>query len=87
MGIFDYCRPEDEGIFFVDIRACPLISYKGHGVHSPIIGGKVVSDTLLSNDYTTGATWQWARFQNSYPKDLRDMLNGEWVQMGSENEA
>ncbi|XPS69541.1 Phenacrylate decarboxylase [Ascochyta lentis] len=79
------CRPNDDETFYADTRAFPLIPYNGHGAHNPAKGGKVVSDALLLDEYTTGATWQAASFMESYPKELQDKVNGDWVNMGFEN--
>jgi UbiD family decarboxylase len=81
------CRPGDDEVFFPDTRAFPLIPYNGHGAHSPVKGGKVVSDALLPSEYTTGATWQAASFKQSYPTELQEKVNSEWAAMGFENQV
>lgn len=79
------CRPNDDEVFFDDVRAFPLVPYNGHGAHSPVKGGKVVSDALLPSEYTTGATWQAASFKDSYPRKLQEKVNTDWANMGFEN--
>lgn len=76
------CRPNDDEVFYNDCKAFPLVPYNSHGSFSPIKGGKVVSDALLPVEYTTGADWQAADFNNSYPEDLKAKVNSEWKAMG-----
>ncbi|KAL1301859.1 hypothetical protein AAFC00_006043 [Neodothiora populina] len=76
------CRPNDDETFFPDVRAFPLIPYNGHGAHSPVKGGKVVSDALMPVEYTTGANWVAADFKNSYPEEVKAKVNAEWQAMG-----
>lgn len=76
------CRPKDDEIFFDDVKAFPLIPYNGHGPHSPIKGGKVVSDALLAKEYTDGANWEAADFNNSYTEEVKEKVNQEWSAMG-----
>lgn len=78
------CRPGDDEVFFGDCKAFPLIPYNGHGSFSPVKGGKVVSDALLPVEYTTGADWQAADFENSYPTEIKEKVNAEWKGMGFE---
>ncbi|KAL7911442.1 UbiD decarboxylyase family [Trichoderma velutinum] len=62
------CRPHLDETIFEDVRGFPLIPYMSHGNGPPTRGGKVVSDALLSVEYTTGRDWEAADFQNSYPE-------------------
>ncbi|KAG9661028.1 UbiD-domain-containing protein, partial [Aureobasidium melanogenum] len=78
------CRPGDDEVFFDDVKAFPLIPYNSHGSFNPVKGGKVVSDALLPVEYTTGADWQAADFENSYPAEVKDKVNAEWRAMGFE---
>ncbi|KAH0044200.1 UbiD-domain-containing protein, partial [Aureobasidium melanogenum] len=78
------CRPGDDEVFFDDVKAFPLIPYNSHGSFNPVKGGKVVSDALLPVEYTTGADWQAADFENSYPAEVKDKVNAEWKAMGFE---
>lgn len=76
------CRPNDDEVFFPDVRGFPLIPYMSHGAHSPTQGGKVVSDALLPVEYTTGKDWQAASFEESYPEEVKKKVNAEWTAMG-----
>ncbi|XPS72559.1 Phenacrylate decarboxylase [Ascochyta lentis] len=76
------CRPFDDEVFFPDTTAFILIPYNSQGTHNPIKGGKVVSDALLSIEYTTGANWQAASFKESYPQELQDKVNNNWTALG-----
>ncbi|KAG9693871.1 UbiD-domain-containing protein, partial [Aureobasidium melanogenum] len=78
------CRPGDDEVFFDDVKAFPLIPYNSHGAFNPSKGGKVVSDALLPVEYTTGADWQAADFENSYPAEVKNKVNAEWKGMGFE---
>jgi len=78
------CRPYDDETFFPDVRAFPLIPYNGHGDHSPVQGGKVVSDALLPIEYTKGRDWVAASFQESYPEDVKNKVLSGWKSMGFE---
>ncbi|OJJ99594.1 hypothetical protein ASPACDRAFT_29190 [Aspergillus aculeatus ATCC 16872] len=76
------CRPSADETFFEDVRGFPLVPYMGHGTGSPVQGGKVVSDALMPSEYTTGADWQAADFENSYPAELKERVRAKWEEMG-----
>lgn len=77
------CRPGDDELFYPDVRAFPLIPYNGHGAHSPVKGGKVVSDALMPVEYQTGKrNWEAADFKESYPEDVKDKVLRGWEAMG-----
>ncbi|KAF9634894.1 putative 3-octaprenyl-4-hydroxybenzoate carboxy- protein [Lasiodiplodia theobromae] len=78
------CRPGDDEVFYPDVRAFPLIPYNGHGAHSPVKGGKVVSDALLPAEYTTGKDWEAASFKESYPTGVQERVISQWSEMGFE---
>lgn len=78
------CRPKDDETFFDDVRAFPLIPYNGQGTHSPVRGGKVVSDALMPKEYTTGRNWEAASFEESYPQEIKDKVLADWEAMGFE---
>ena len=42
----------------------------------------VVSDALMPSEYTTGADWQAADFENSYPAELKERVRAKWEAMG-----
>ncbi|KAH7065584.1 putative 3-octaprenyl-4-hydroxybenzoate carboxy-lyase [Macrophomina phaseolina] len=81
------CRPFDDETLFPDVRAFPLIPYNGHGAHSPVRGGKVVSDALLPVEYTKGRTWEAASFKESYPEDVKQKVLADWQAMGFESRS
>lgn len=76
------CRPGMDETFFEDVRGFPLIPYMGHGNGPKGKGGKVVSDALMPDEYTTGANWKAADFRNSYPKELQAKVLSNWEVMG-----
>ncbi|KAF7166713.1 hypothetical protein CNMCM5623_000257 [Aspergillus felis] len=76
------CRPNADETFFEDVRGFPLIPYMSHGTGSPTRGGKVVSDALMPAEYTTGADWEAADFEHSYPEDVKARVRANWVAMG-----
>ncbi|KAL4799330.1 UbiD decarboxylyase family [Aspergillus venezuelensis] len=77
------CRPYDDEVFFPDVRAFPLIPYNGHGWHSPVKGGKVVSDALMPVEYKEGKRdWEAADFRESYPEDVKSKVLRKWEGMG-----
>ncbi|PYH44039.1 UbiD family decarboxylase [Aspergillus saccharolyticus JOP 1030-1] len=76
------CRPHADETFFDEVRGFPLIPYMGHGTGSPVQGGKVVSDALMPSEYTTGADWEAADFENSYPEELKQRVRAKWEEMG-----
>ncbi|KAL8277938.1 hypothetical protein RQP46_009570 [Phenoliferia psychrophenolica] len=77
------CRPGDDETFFGDCKAFPLIPYNGHGFHSPVKGGKVVSDALMPSEYKTGKPdWIAADFKQSYPEEVKAKVLANWVADG-----
>ncbi len=72
------CRPGKDEYLFDNVRGFPLIPYMGKGSGSPVLGGKVVSDCLLPVEYTTGKNWIAADFENSFPVDVREKVEGKW---------
>ncbi|WVQ68670.1 uncharacterized protein L199_006879 [Kwoniella botswanensis] len=77
------CRPNDDETFYSDCKGFPLIPYMSHGFHSPVKGGKVVSDALMPAEYEKGQKdWVAADFKNSYPQDLKDKVMANWRQYG-----
>ncbi|KAL4954818.1 UbiD decarboxylyase family [Aspergillus filifer] len=77
------CRPYDDEVFFPDVRAFPLVPYNGHGWHSPVKGGKVVSDALMPVEYKEGKRdWEAADFRESYPEDVKERVLRNWEGMG-----
>lgn len=65
------CRPHLDETIFEGVRGFPLIPYMSHGNGPLTRGGKVVSDALLSVEYTTSRDWEAADSQNSYPEYLK----------------
>ena len=54
--------------FFSEVRAFPLVPYNSHGFHSPVKGGKVVSDALMPSEYALGRPdWIAADFKKYVP--------------------
>ncbi|KAL1963748.1 hypothetical protein VTN77DRAFT_7814 [Rasamsonia byssochlamydoides] len=76
------CRPGMDETFYEDVRGFPLIPYMSHGNGSPTRGGKVVSDALLPSEYTTGADWEVADFEHSYPEEVKAKVLENWETMG-----
>lgn len=76
------CRPSMDETVFEDVRGFPLVPYMGHGNGSKTQGGKVVSDALMPTEYTTGANWEAADFEHSYPQELQAKVLGKWETMG-----
>ncbi|KAF2135233.1 uncharacterized protein K452DRAFT_330291 [Aplosporella prunicola CBS 121167] len=80
------CRPHDDEVYYGDCKAFPFIPYNAHGTHNPVKGGKVVSDALLSAEYTTGRTWEAASYKESYWEGVKAKVDEEWVGMGFREE-
>ncbi|KAH8646115.1 3-polyprenyl-4-hydroxybenzoate decarboxylase [Xylariales sp. PMI_506] len=76
------CRPGTDETFFEDVMGFPLIPYMSHGTASPTRGGKVVSDALMPSEYTSGADWQAADFEGSYPDELKAKVRSKWRSYG-----
>ncbi|BGP39400.1 Ferulic acid decarboxylase 1 [Rhodotorula kratochvilovae] len=76
------CRPQMDETFFEDCKGFPLIPYMSHGNGSPVRGGKVVSDALMSSEYTTGRDWVAADFKNSYPEEIKARVLANWESDG-----
>ncbi|OTB12418.1 hypothetical protein K445DRAFT_25707 [Daldinia sp. EC12] len=76
------CRPGLDEYFYESVLGYPLIPYMGHGNGDPWKGGKVVSDALLTAEYTTGKTWDTASFRDSYPKELQEKVLAQWQALG-----
>lgn len=76
------CRPGTDEVFFDDVLGFQLIPYMGHGNGVATNGGKVVSDALLTAEYTTGKDWEAADFKNSYPKNIQDKVVKNWERLG-----
>ncbi|KAK6951086.1 hypothetical protein Daesc_007615 [Daldinia eschscholtzii] len=68
--------------FYESVLGYPLIPYMGHGDGGPWKGGKVVSDALLTAEYTTGKTWDTASFKDSYSKELQEKVLAQWEALG-----
>lgn len=69
-------------IFFDRVLGFLLILYMSHGNAEATKGGKVVSDALLTAEYTTGQDWETADFKHSYPKSVRDKVLNSWERLG-----
>ncbi|EWZ30913.1 UbiD decarboxylyase family [Fusarium oxysporum Fo47] len=76
------CRPGMDEYFFEDVAGFPLIPYMSHGNGAPNRGGKVVSDSLLPVEYTTGKNWEAADFENSFPEEIKDRVCSRWQTLG-----
>ncbi|PNP39876.1 hypothetical protein TGAMA5MH_08141 [Trichoderma gamsii] len=76
------CRPGTDEVFFDDVLGFLLIPYMGHGNAEALKGGKVVSDALLTAEYTTGKDWEAADFKHSYPKSIQDKVLNSWERLG-----
>ncbi|RAK94965.1 UbiD family decarboxylase [Aspergillus ibericus CBS 121593] len=76
------CRPNADETFFEEVRGFPLIPYMSHGTGRPNKGGKVVSDALMPTEYTTGADWEAADFEHSYPEALKEKVRANWETLG-----
>ena len=76
------CRPGTDETFYEDVRGFPLIPYMGKGNGSPTQGGKVVSDALMSVEYTTGKNWEAADFESSFPEEVKTKVLANWEKMG-----
>ncbi|TLD11708.1 hypothetical protein PspLS_11792 [Pyricularia sp. CBS 133598] len=76
------CRPNDDETFFDNVRGFRLIPYMGQGTGNPRQGGKVVSDALMPSEYSTGANWEAADFEHSYPEELKESIRGRWTSLG-----
>lgn len=76
------CRPGMDETFYEDVRGFPLVPYMGHGNGSPTTGGKVISDSLMPKEYTTGKDWENADFKESFPEDVKRKVENNWTKMG-----
>lgn len=76
------CRPGTDEVFFDDVLGFLLIPYMSHGNAEAVKGGKVVSDALLTAEYTTGKDWEAADFKSSYPKKIQDKVLNNWERLG-----
>lgn len=76
------CRPGMDETFFEDVRGFALIPYMSHGNGPMNKGGKVVSDALLPSEYTTGADWEAADFEHSFPEEVKAKVLANWEGMG-----
>ncbi|KAI0379684.1 putative 3-octaprenyl-4-hydroxybenzoate carboxy-lyase [Hypomontagnella monticulosa] len=76
------CRPGLDEYLYEDVVGYFLIPYMGHGSGDPMKGGKVVSDALLTAEYTTGKAWDAASFKESYPRELQDKVLTQWEALG-----
>jgi phenacrylate decarboxylase len=68
-------------VFYKDMCGFPLIPHMSHGSGPSIRGGKVVSDALLPCEYTTGANWEAADFEHSYPEHVKEKVLKPWGEM------
>ncbi len=76
------CRPGIDEYVFEDVPGFPLVPYMSHGNGSPTKGGKVVSDALLSVEYTDGRNWEAASFRDSFPEELQEKVLQQWSAYG-----
>lgn len=76
------CRPGMDESFFEDVRGFPLIPYMGHGNGRPNMGGKVVSDALMPEEFTTGRNWEIADFKGSFPVEVQERVLERWIDYG-----
>lgn len=72
------CRPGLDEHVFEDVAGFPIIPYMSHGNGPMNKGGTVVSDALLTVEYTTGKNWEAADFANSYPAHIRQSVIDRW---------
>lgn len=76
------CRPGIDEYLFEDVPGFPLIPYMSHGNGPRSRGGKVVSDALLTVEYTTGRNWEAADFRESFPAEVQDKVLARWNSFG-----
>jgi UbiD family decarboxylase len=76
------CRPGTDEYYWEDVKGFFLIPFMGEGNGPAHQGGKVVSDALLTAEYTTGPNWETADFEHAYPQDIKDRVLQNWEEMG-----
>jgi hypothetical protein len=70
-------------MFFPEVRGFALIPYTGHGFHSPVKGGEVVSNALMPSEYQEGRQdREQDSFKHSYPLEMQRAINTRWSAMG-----
>ncbi|TVY45318.1 Ferulic acid decarboxylase [Lachnellula subtilissima] len=82
------CRPGTEEYFYDDVGAMPLIPFMSQNAKlgvDPWKGGKIVSDCLLPQEYTTGPNWETGDFEHAYPKAMQEKILKNWSAMGFDN--
>ncbi|KAL7966414.1 UbiD decarboxylyase family [Trichoderma sp. SZMC 28014] len=76
------CRPGTDEYYWEDVKGFFLVPFMGEGNGPPHKGGKVVSDALLTAEYTTGPNWETADFEHAYPEDIKNRVLQNWEKMG-----
>ncbi|KAL7955121.1 UbiD decarboxylyase family [Trichoderma compactum] len=69
-------------IVYDDVKSFSLLPYMAQGDTDPARGGKIISDALLTSEYTTGPNWVTGDFKHAYPKAIQDKVLTSWDTLG-----